>query len=71
MLAVRAIQNSCRAKFPQACYAWQKARDAKLRDKKPGIFDDLDKKYGVNQPNPEFESSYGQSAPDGCYEVLC
>lgn len=82
--AVWAIEKSCRAKFPEACYAWQKARDAKLRDKKTGIFDDLDKEYGANQPSAgkmpweknyvgfldrELPLSY-ERAPNGCYEVL-
>jgi len=56
--AVWAIQNSCRAKFPQACYAWQKAQP------KPGPWE----KY-ANQADPEMFPT-GPQPPEGCGAIL-
>jgi len=63
--AVGVIQNSCRAKFPEGCYAWEKEYgiNQPSSTKKPW------EKYA----NPYLASSYGESAPaapDGCYAVL-
>jgi len=59
--AVWAIQNSCRAKFPEACYAWQKAHP-KQADRGPW------EKY-VNKSDPEMFPT-GPQPPDGCYALL-
>jgi hypothetical protein len=63
--AVWAIQNSCRAKFPEACYAWQKEHPKQRKN----LFDNLDAKY-AQKTDPALLSSYGDAAPDGCYAVL-
>jgi hypothetical protein len=61
--AAWAIQKSCRAKFPEACYAWQKALQKK------GLFDDI-----IAEHDPEHAKYLRQqkmlTRPVGCSEVL-
>jgi hypothetical protein len=68
--AVVAIKNSCRAKFPEACYAWQKAHPK--QPKEPGLFDDLDAKYDIkSKPTlANYARPYMPQEPEGCSEVL-
>lgn len=63
--AVRAIQNSCRGKFPEACYAWQKERDAYVKSNRGKPWE----KY-AQKNDPALLSSYDDAAPDGCYALL-
>jgi uncharacterized membrane protein YhaH (DUF805 family) len=80
--AAWAIEKSCRAKFPEACYAWQKAVQKK------GLFADLDAEYGTQPEMPTRPAAiqkkgryhyiiaeYGTqpempTRPPGCSEVL-
>lgn len=64
--AVWAIQNSCRAKFPEACYAWQKKQAAKPKGKPWERYADQRNQYrpGANPGSvakPEYK--YGPTKP--------